>query len=65
MSIDAMPPVGHTDELGNWHWGSYAARMARIYWEESRRQQNGDAERALRRSITNDIDAKREYWLSR
>lgn len=65
MSNDMMPPVGHTDDYGSWHWGSYADRMARIHWEESRRRQNGEAERALRKFIQNDIDARQEYFLSR
>ena len=33
MSADlsgSLPPVGHTDDKGNWHWGSPADRAERI-----------------------------------
>lgn len=47
MSQDRMPPVGHTDENGNFHWGSPADRARRQQHEESVRMQMG-AEAAAR-----------------
>lgn len=63
MTNDGFPPVGHTDDNGNWHWGSSAARLGRLSAEENRR--DGEAaskaaqEQAAAHAYTLDQEAQR------
>lgn len=63
MSNDRMPPAGHTDDYGNWHWGPASARLGRISAETNRRQAAGlekmTAEQAAAHAYTLDQEAGR------
>lgn len=48
--------IWHTDDDGNFHWGNAADRLARIAWEETRRSQAGDDERARRAASSAEYD---------
>ena len=54
--------IWHTDDLGNFHWGSPADRLARIAWEETRRAEAGAEEREpFATNITSNIKSKSIY----